>query len=513
MKRRAIISVYNKEGITDFAKGLASAGWEIISTGGTAKALREATISVTEISEVTGFPECLGGRVKSLHPAIFAGVLARRGEDFDDIKTLQDMGLGLFDLVCVNFYPFGEAVARGKDPSELIEFIDIGGPSLVRAAAKNHGSVTVVVDPNDYGPVLDEILRFGDTRIETRRRLMVKAFAACAAYDCTIAEYFSNKFFGEKLPPVFVQWGTKSRDLRYGENPHQKAAVYCPLGQKTGLVNADQKQGKVLSYNNFVDMEAAWALVREFDAPAVAIIKHTNPCGCAVDKDSLLKAYEKALATDPVSAFGGIVACNREVDAALASRLAEHFFEVVLAPRVTEQALEILHAKKNLRVIELGDEFHAPFAALLGRAIAGGLLVQEADPRADELRAGKVVTKRQPTPEEWEALDFAWRVCKHVKSNAIVFARADRTVGIGAGQMSRVDAAKVAVMKALDDLKGTVVGSDAFFPFPDGVEVVAEAGATAIAQPGGSVRDEQVIETCDRLGLAMVFTGRRHFKH
>ncbi len=512
MKKRAIISVSDKTGVVDLARGLAEAGWEVVSTGGTARALREAGIPVIEVSEVTGFPECLDGRVKTLHPALLAGLLARATPEHD--RTLQDLGIAPVDLVAVNLYPFVATVSRpGVTLEEVIENVDIGGPTLVRAAAKNHERVTVVVDPADYAAVLDEIREHGNTTLETRQRLMVKVFAVTAAYDAAVAAHFARAFAGEALPPVFVAGGVKTRDLRYGENPHQKAAVYLPPGPTTGLLGADQRQGKALSYNNLVDMEAAWGLVREFDDPAVAIIKHTNPCGAATDSGSLAAAYEKALATDPVSAFGGIVACNREVDEALAARMAEHFYEVVVAPCVTPGAIEVFQSKKNLRVIEMGEAFFEPLPALVAKQVSGGFLVQEADPRADEVRAGRVVTKRAPTEDEWAALDFAWRVTKHVKSNAIVFARADRTAAIGAGQMSRVDSARLAVMKTQGDLKGTVVGSDAFFPFPDGVEVVAGAGATAVAQPGGSLRDEQVIEACNRLGLAMVFTGRRHFRH
>lgn len=512
MKKRAVISVSDKTGVVHFARGLVEAGWEVVSTGGTARALREAGLPVVEVSEVTRFPECLDGRVKTLHPALLAGVLAR--ETPAHLATLSDLGIAPVHLVAVNLYPFVATVSRPEVTlEEAIENVDIGGPTMIRAAAKNHERVTVVVDPADYGAVLEEIRQHGDTTIETRRRLMLKVFAMTAAYDAAVAAHFARAFFGEVLPPVFVAGGVKTRDLRYGENPHQKAAVYLPPGLTTGLLGADQRQGKALSYNNLVDMEAAWALVREFEAPAVAIIKHTNPCGVGMDADSLAAAYEKALATDPVSAFGGIVACNREVDEALASRMAAHFYEVVLAPRVTPAALQVFETKKNLRVMEMGEAFFEPFPTLVARQVSGGFLVQEADPPATEVRSGRVVTARAPTEDEWAGLDFAWRVTKHVKSNAIVFARADRTVAIGAGQMSRVDSARLAVMKAQGDLKGTVVGSDAFFPFPDGVEVVAEAGATAVAQPGGSLRDEQVIEACNRLGLAMVFTGRRHFRH
>jgi len=512
MKRRAVLSVSDKTGVVEFAKGLVEAGFEVVSTGGTARALRDAGCPVTEVSEVTGFPECLDGRVKTLHPALLAGVLARPTEEHR--RTLQDLRIAPVDLVAVNLYPFVQTVSRpGVPEAEAIENVDIGGPTMIRAAAKNFERVTVIVDPADYGPVLAEIRERGDTSLETRRALMVKVFAMTAAYDAAVAAHFSGRGPADSMPPVFVIGGVKTRDLRYGENPHQRAAVYLPPGPASGLLGADQRQGKALSYNNLVDMEAAWGLIREFDSPAVAIIKHTNPCGVARDAGSLAAAYEGALATDPTSAFGGIVALNREVDEALARRMTEHFYEVVIAPAVSPAALSVFQSKKNLRVMEMGDAFFEPLPNLLARQVSGGFLVQEADPPATELRAGRVVTRRAPTEAEWEALDFAWRVTKHVKSNAIVFAWANRTAAIGAGQMSRVDSARLAVMKSGGNLKGTVVGSDAFFPFPDGVEVIAEAGATAVAQPGGSMRDEAVIEAADRLGLAMVFTGRRHFRH
>ncbi|HOU54182.1 MAG TPA: bifunctional phosphoribosylaminoimidazolecarboxamide formyltransferase/IMP cyclohydrolase [Myxococcota bacterium] len=510
--RRAIVSVSDKTGVVEFCDGLVQAGFEVVSTGGTARALREAGVPVREVSEVTGFPECLDGRVKTLHPAVMGGILARGTPE--DQTTLQQLGIGPVDLVAVNLYPFQATIARPDVTiEEAIEQIDIGGPSMIRAAAKNHARVTVVVDPGDYGAVLQEIRDLGDTTPETRRRLMVKVFTHTALYDAAVAGFFGGG--QEGLPEVFLAGGRKAVDLRYGENPHQRAAVYLP-DRPSGILGAMQRQGKVLSYNNLVDMEAAWQLVREFDGPAVAIIKHTNPSGAGVDRESLAQAYEKALATDPVSAFGGIVALNREVDEALARRLAEHFYEVVLAPRMSAGALEVLAARKNLRVMEMGDGFFDPLPRLVAKDLSGGLLVQETDPRADEVREGRVVTRRAPEEGEWAALEMAWKVCKHVKSNAIVFARADRTAAIGAGQMSRVDSARLAGVKAADrgvPLEGTAVGSDAFFPFPDGLEEVARLGATAVAQPGGSVKDAEVIAAADRLGIAMVFTGRRHFRH
>jgi phosphoribosylaminoimidazolecarboxamide formyltransferase/IMP cyclohydrolase len=509
--KRAILSVSDKTGLVDFARGLVDLGFEVVSTGGTSRALREAGVPVVDVSAITGFPECLDGRVKTLHPNVLAGVLARGNEE--DAKTLESLGVRYVDLVAVNLYPFAATIAKpGVTEAEAIENIDIGGPTMIRAAAKNSDRVPVIVDPADYPVVLEELRATGTTSDATRRRLMVKVFAMTGTYDTAIAAHFGA---AEGLPPVFSVGGVKAQDLRYGENPHQKAAVYLPPGGGSGILGAMQRQGKALSYNNLVDMEAAWALVREFDGPAVAIIKHTNPAGCGQDA-TLAGAYGKALECDPVSAFGGIVALNGTVDAALATRMCEHFYEVVLAPDVTPEALEVFGKKKNLRVMELGPAFFEPLPPLVGKHVSGGLLVQENDPRADEVRQGRVVTQRAPTPEEWDALDFAWRVCKHVKSNAIVYARADRTAAVGAGQMSRVDSARLAAIKAADrgiPLDGTSVGSDAFFPFPDGVEEIAKAGATAIAQPGGSIKDADVIAACDRLGLAMVFTGRRHFRH
>ncbi|MBP7380776.1 bifunctional phosphoribosylaminoimidazolecarboxamide formyltransferase/IMP cyclohydrolase [Myxococcota bacterium] len=513
--KRAVISVSDKTGVEEFARGLVDLGFQIISTGGTAKSLREAGLQVTDVSEVTGFPECLEGRVKTLHPNVMAGILARNTPEH--VKTISELGIDMIDLVAVNLYPFQQTIARaGVTEAEAIEKIDIGGPSMIRAAAKNSDRVTVLVDPADYGPVLEELRATGATSDATRRRLMVKVFAMTAAYDMAVASHFGA--VEGALPDVAFAGGVKYAQLRYGENGHQRAAVYVPAGTvPKGMIGARQLQGKELSYNNYVDMEAAWALVREFDdRPAVSIIKHTNPAGFAWDPDHLRDAYEKALATDPVSAFGGIVALNREVDEALAERLNEHFYEVIICPTLTEGARQFFAKKKNLRVMEMGDDFFQPMPTLVFKQVSGGMLVQDNDPPADEVKGARVVTKRAPTKEEWDALECAWKVAKHVKSNAIVFCFNDRTGAVGAGQMSRVDSARLAVMKAVDrkiDIRGTVVGSDAFFPFADGVEEIAAAGATAIAQPGGSIRDQEVIDAADRLGLAMVFTGTRHFRH
>jgi len=510
VKRRAIISVYNKTGAVEFARGLCKYGFEIVSTGGTAKTLKDAGIEVMEVSRLTGFSECLDGRLKTLHPKLLGGILAKATEEH--MKTLELLEIAPIEIVAVNFYPFQKG--QDLDDESIVELIDIGGPTMVRAAAKSYERVTVIVDPADYGLVLREIEENGKVSEGTRKDLMVKAFCTTALYDANIATEMAKRFQGGALPKVFLLGGLKWRDLRYGENPHQKAAIYInDTTSSLGLAQITKLQGKEMSYNNFVDAESAWLAVREFSDPACVIVKHTNPCGVGIDKESLRKAYEKAFETDPVSAFGGIVAVNREVQEELARRISEHFYEVLLAPRISQDALKILAKKKNLRVLELGDAFFAPQEPYVARQISGGLLVQEADPIADDITRAQVVTKREPTPEEWRALDFVWRVTKHVKSNAIVFAREDRTIAIGAGQMSRVDSARLAVMKANQNLAGSVVGSDAFFPFPDGVEVVARAGATAIAQPGGSIRDKEVIETADRLGLAMVFTGKRHFRH
>jgi len=511
LARRAVLSVSDKTGVVEFAAGLAGLGFEIVSTGGTARALREAGVPVTEVSEVTRFPECLEGRVKTLHPGVLAGVLARPTEEHR--RTLEELDIRPVDVVAVNLYPFAATVARpGVTYEEAVEQIDVGGPTMIRAAAKNHERVTVVVDPADYAAVLAELRERGDTSGQTRRRLMVKVFTMTAAYDAAIAAHFAAAA-GDALPPVVALAGTRARELRYGENPHQPAAVYLPPGGSGGILGAMQRQGKQLSFNNIVDMEAAWALVREWTTPAAVVIKHTNPSGAGTGA-SVDEAYEKALATDPVSAFGGILAINGEIGEALAKRICEHFYEVVLAPRVTPAALALLSAKKNLRVMELGEAFFEPPASWVAKQVSGGLLVQGQDPVvAGEVRGAKVVTRRAPTDEEWAALEFAWRVAKHVRSNAIVFARADATAAIGAGQMSRVDSARLAVSKATASLAGTAVGSDAFFPFPDGLEEVVRAGATAVAQPGGAVKDADVIAAADRLGIAMVFTGLRHFRH
>jgi len=513
---RALVSVSNKEGIAEFARELQGMGVEILSTGGTARLLREAGIRVKLVSEVTGFPEILEGRVKTLHPMIHGGLLGKRSDE----RHLQEMaahGIRPIDIVVVNLYPFEETVSRaGVSLEEAIENIDIGGPSMLRSAAKNFEDVVVVVDPADYGLVLTE-LKEGDRRVSanTRATLARKAFQYTARYDAAISSYLSRVAAedGDKFPRLLTLSFEKVHDLRYGENPHQKAAFYRQaLVPVSSLAAARKLHGKELSFNNLLDLEAALSMVREFERPAAAIIKHTNPCGVAV-AETLVEAYRKARECDPVSAFGGIVATNRVLDAATAGEIASTFMEAVIAPGFAEDGLSVLTRKKDLRLMECALQEGQVRSEFDLKRISGGLLVQDKDTALLGEAGMKVVSKRQPTPAEIEALGFAWRVAKHVKSNAIVFTTADRTVGIGAGQMSRVDSVKIAAMKAGSSLRGTVVASDAFFPFRDGVDAAAEAGATAVIQPGGSVRDEEVIEAADEHGMAMVFTGMRHFRH
>ena len=519
---RALISVFDKTGVAEFAKRLSALGIEILSTGGTAKLLRDAKIPVRDVAEFTGWPEMLGGRVKTLHPKVHGGLLFRRHNP-DDRKQAAEHGLAPIDLVVVNLYPF-EATAAKSDltSEELIENIDIGGPAMLRSAAKNFESVAVVTEPADYHRVAGEIETNREVSLATRLELARKVFAATARYDGFIAtelERLSASSSGvalakpAALPSRLNVSLVRLQSLRYGENPHQSAALYIPAGHKLeGLAGARQIQGKELSYNNFVDLEAARSMVAEFFVPAAVIIKHNNPCGAA-EQDTLLNAYRKALACDPVSAFGGVLAFNRTVDGATAEEVAKLFVECILAPGFEEQAYAAFSAKKNLRVLELPEGGLAPSRELQLKRIFGGVLVQQPDlGELNDLEL-RTVTKRIPTLDEMQAMRFAWKVAKHVKSNAIVFARDGQTLGVGAGQMSRVDSVKIAVMKAQLPLAGSVVASDAFFPFPDGVEEAAGAGATAVIQPGGSVRDAEVIAAADRLNLAMVFTGMRHFLH
>ena len=519
---RALISVFDKTGIVDFAKAIAALRIEILSTGGTAKLLRQAQVPVCDVSEFTGWPEMLGGRVKTLHPKIHGGLLFRRKHS-EDQKQAAEHGIAPIDLVVVNLYPF-EATAAKSDltAEELIENIDIGGPTMLRSAAKNFESVTVVTDPADYERVAAELQNSGETSLATRLHLARKVFATTSRYDGLISTELERLSGAsgqaalhekQSLPERIHVALHRQQELRYGENPHQAAALYVPAGSPlTGLAAAKQLQGKELSFNNLVDLEAARSLVAEFSGPASVIIKHNNPCG-ASEQRTLLDAYLKALASDPISAFGGVLAFNRMVDAGTAEEVAKLFVECIVAPGFDSRAKTIFAAKKNLRLLELPPDGLDPDYDLQLKRIRGGMLVQQPDIGALQDSEIRTVTKRVPTAEEMHTMRFAWKVCKHVKSNAIVFARDGATLGVGAGQMSRVDSVKIAVMKAQTSLKGSVVASDAFFPFPDGVEEAANAGATAVIQPGGSVRDPDVIAVADRLNLAMVFTGLRHFLH
>lgn len=519
---RALISVFDKTGIVEFARKLGSLRVEMLSTGGTAKLLRDSGIAVRDVSEFTGWPEMLGGRVKTLHPKVHGGLLFRRNSPEDRAQAAQH-GIAPIDLVVVNLYPFEVTAAKaGLTAEELIENIDIGGPTMLRSAAKNFESVTVVCDPADYARVGAEIESSREVSLSTRLELARKVFATTSRYDGLITTELERLAAADghvslgarpALPERLHISLARQQAMRYGENPHQSAALYIPAGHPAcGLAGARQLQGKELSYNNLVDLEAARSLAAEFDRPAAVIIKHNNPCGAA-EEDSLLDSYRKALACDPVSAFGGVLAFNRVVDGATAEEVAKLFVECIAAPSFDEKARAAFAAKKNLRLLELPPDGLQPDRSPQLKCISGGVLVQEPDLGAISDQELRTVTKRIPTPEEMHAMRFAWKVAKHVKSNAIVFARAGQTLGVGAGQMSRVDSVKLAVMKAQMPLAGSVVGSDAFFPFPDGVEEAARAGATAVIQPGGSVRDPDVIAAADRLSLAMVFTGMRHFLH
>jgi phosphoribosylaminoimidazolecarboxamide formyltransferase / IMP cyclohydrolase len=519
---RALLSVYDKTGIVDFAGRLAALKIEILSTGGTATLLRGQGIPVKDVSELTGWPEMLGGRVKTLHPKVHGGLLYRRNHA-DDLRQAKEHGIAPIDIVVVNLYPFEETAAKGYlTPEELIENIDIGGPTMLRSAAKNFESVTVVTDPADYERVAVELEAHGDASLGLRLELARKVFAVTSRYDGLITTNLERlSQLGDKLEvqakPVLPERVhialRRKQELRYGENPHQSAALYIPAGRPPeGLAAAKQLQGKELSYNNYVDLEAARSLVAEFEGPAAVIIKHNNPCGAAEQK-TLVDAYVKAFACDPLSAFGGVLAFNHIVDAVTAEEVVKLFVECIVAPGFADRAQEIFAAKKNLRLLQLPQRGLDQDAALQMKRIFGGVLIQQPDLGTLEGRELRVVTKRVPSDAELTDLRFAWKICKHVKSNAIVFARDRATVGVGAGQMSRVDSVKIAVAKAQRSLRGTVVASDAFFPFADGVEEAARAGATAVIQPGGSVKDPDVIATADRLDMAMVFTGMRHFLH
>lgn len=508
--KRALLSVSDKTGIVEFARGLHEMGVELVSTGGTMKTIAAAGIPVISVSDVTGFPEMMDGRVKTLHPKIHGGILAIR-DNPEHVKAMKEHGIVGIDLVAVNLYPFRQTIAKPDVTlAEAIENIDIGGPSMVRAAAKNYKYVTIVVDPSQYGEILKRMKE--DTLTEEfRLALSQKAFLHTGLYDCAIADYLAKQEKGaETLPEVFSLAYTKLQDLRYGENPHQKAAFYKDPEETGGIAAARQLHGKELSYNNIVDMEAAWDLAEEWtDVPACAIIKHTNPCGTALGT-SAADAFQRAFDADSVSAYGGIVAMNRECDKETAEKMAHIFFEVVLAPSFSKEALAILEKKKNIRLMEV-PSLSKPEWQL--KKISGGLLVQTPDDSAETRKDCKVVTKRQPTEEEWQAMEFGWKVVKHVKSNAIVLSGKDVTYGVGAGQMNRVGAADIAIKEAGDKAKGAALASDAFLPFGDTVEAAAKAGITAIIQPGGSIRDEESIEAADKAGITMVFTGHRHFRH
>jgi phosphoribosylaminoimidazolecarboxamide formyltransferase/IMP cyclohydrolase len=522
--RRALLSVSDKTGLAGFAAALAKAGVELVSTGGTARAIADAGIAVRDVSDLTGFPEIMDGRVKTLHPAVHGALLGVR-DDPAHAAAMHDHGIQPIDLVVVNLYPFEEVRRSGADYATVVENVDIGGPAMVRAAAKNHAYVAVVTDPEDYAPLLNALeMNLGSLSLEFRRKLAAKAFARTAAYDAAISNWFANQLKID-APDFRAVGGRLIQALRYGENPHQSASFYKTPDRRPGVATARQLQGKELSYNNINDTDAAYECIGEFDAkrtPACVIVKHANPCGVAEGKD-LVSAYRKALACDSTSAYGGIVALNRTLDADTARAITEIFTEVIIAPDATDEAIAIVAMKKNLRLLLAGGLPDPRAAGLTAKTVAGGLLVQSRDNAVVDEMALKVVTKRAPTEAELQDLRFAFRVAKHVKSNTIVYAKDLATVGIGAGQMSRIDSARIAARKAEDAAKklglaapmtkGSVVASDAFFPFADGLLVAIEAGATAVIQPGGSMRDNEVIAAADQHGIAMVLTGTRHFKH
>ena len=512
--RRALVSVSDKRKLIPFVKGLTQLGVEVLSTGGTCKALRDAGLDVIEVSDKTGFPEIMDGRVKTLHPVIHGGLLGRRGTDE---AIMEEHGIEPIDMLVVNLYPFEQTIAR-EDASinDAIENIDIGGPAMIRAASKNHDGVAVIVEPDDYEAVLEDIQK-DNLSLQSRRRLAAKAYAHTASYDIAITKYLSTSLGDEMLGPRFLYSGGLSEKLRYGENPHQGAAFYADQQSPAGsLAAAKQLQGKALSYNNIADSDAALECVKQFEGPACVIVKHANPCGVAV-ADNIQDAYDKAFKTDPTSAFGGIIAFNRALDIKTAEAIVERqFVEVIVAPAIDEDAARIISAKKNLRVLETGSWPAVVTPGFDFKKISGGLLVQDTDLgtiTADDL---KVVTDLSPSPEQIQDMLFAWTVVKYVKSNAIIFCKDKATIGIGAGQMSRVYSTKIAAIKAADEsleIKGSVMASDAFFPFRDGIDAAAETGISAIIQPGGSIRDDEVIQAANEHGLAMVFTGMRHFHH
>ncbi len=514
--RRALLSVSDKAGVVDFARGLAELGVELVSTGGTSRELAAAGVSVRAIEDFTGFPEIMDGRVKTLHPRLYAGLLARRDED-SHLRAAAEQEIEQVDLVCVNLYPFEQTVARGgAGEEEVIENIDIGGPTMIRAAAKNSAFAAVVVDPADYAGVLEELTgSAGRLSLPTRKRLAAKAFACTARYDAAISTWFAGAT-EEGFPQSRREAYEKVSELRYGENPHQSAAFYARAGAATHLLDGvRQLHGKELSFNNLLDLSAARELVEEFEEPACAIVKHNNPCGCAVAEDGL-SAYMRAFACDPQSAYGGVIAVNRHVDRAFAEELSKQFIEVLLAPGYDDDGLELLQAKKNVRLLELAA-WPEPAGDLEAKPVIGGQLVQTRDVVSERREEMRVMSARRPSETEWRDMLFAWRVCRHVRSNAIVLASGSATIGIGAGQMSRVDAVRIAVEKATDAqpglLAGSALASDAYFPFADGPQLAIDAGIGAIIQPGGSVRDDDVIAAVDAAGIAMVASGRRHFRH
>lgn len=513
MKKRAIISVSDKTGVVDFARELVALGYEIVSTGGTFKTIQEAGIPATYVTEVTGFPEILGGRVKTLHPFVHGGILAMRTPEH--LAQLEDLGIVPIDLVVVNLYPFRQTIAKPDVTlADAIENIDIGGPTMVRAAAKNNKYVAIVVNPERYGMIIDMLKAKGEIDEKTRLELAAEAFTHTAEYDSFISNYLKEQTgFGEKFPDVAILAGEKIQDMRYGENPHQGAAFYRSLGAKGVCVaTAKQLHGKELSYNNIVDLNAALELVKEFSEPAAVVIKHTNPCGTSIG-ENICDAYQKAYACDSVSAFGGIVGLNRMVDAAAATEMSKTFLEAVIAPGFTPEALEVLTKKANIRLLETGEFAGTSYNGLDVKRVNGGFLLQDADNQAEDSSAWQVVTDTQPTPEQWEELGFAWRVVKHVKSNAIVVTKDKQAIGVGAGQMNRVGSANIAFAQAGEKANGAVLASDAFFPFRDTIDQAAKAGIKAIVQPGGSIRDEESIQAANEHGIAMIFTGTRHFRH
>ncbi len=511
MEKTALISVSNKTGVSDFALALHKLGFEILSTGGTARILQESGVPVKRVSEQTKFPEILDGRVKTLHPVIHGGLLADTANPAH-MEQIRELDISPISIVCVNLYPFRETVASGAAEPDVIENIDIGGPTLIRSSAKNFKNVTVVIDPEDYNEVLKQLKETGETTLELRKELARKAFTHTASYDIAISNYFNRKAEISHPEKLLLEFN-HCQALRYGENPHQKAAFYAePEAEPASLPNLTQHQGKALSYNNIMDTDAAVSMVREFNTPAAVIVKHANPCGIGRDEKSLATAFQRAHSTDAQSAFGGIIALNREVDGELAAKMAKNFVEVIIAPTFTSEALDILKKKKNLRILTLPLATPLePFAQL--KRVRGGILVQESDTIFENPAQWEIATECKPDSETMRALEFAWTVVKHVKSNAVVFCRPDETVAIGAGQMSRVDSVKIAVEKAVKEISGSVLASDAFFPFRDSVDAAAKYGVKAIVQPGGSIRDKEVIEAANEHNIPMLFTGIRHFRH